>query len=122
MANLAWALGKLQALEGQGAGAAVAALRAQAEPQVCARTMAVSLYNRFLLFFHSSSYLTLFLLFGTMYALLWFVVIPLGFYAFDCSPWAGKEPNTYERVEEGDDGDLSDASEAEYGDDFEKRR
>ena len=82
--------------------------------------MAVSLYNRFLLFFHSSSYVTLFLLFGTIYALLWFVVIPLCFYAFDCSPWAGKEPNTYELVEEGEE--MSDASDAEDGDDAEKRR
>ena len=82
--------------------------------------MAVSLYNRFLLFFHSSSYITLFLLFGALYAFVWFVAVPLGFRAFDCSPWAGKEPNAYERVEEGDD--LSDASGAEDGDDVEKRR
>ena len=82
--------------------------------------MAVSLYHRFLLFFKSSSYLTLILLFGAMYAFIWFVVVPLGFYGFDCSPWAGKKPRGYDSVE-GED-DLSDASEAEDGDDLEKRR
>ena len=84
--------------------------------------MAVTLYHRFLLFFHSSSYITLILLFGALYGFIWFVAVPLGFYAFDCSPWAGKKPRGYDSVDGEDDDDLSDASEAAEGDDLEKRR